>query len=91
MTASAEDLVISDLTINLYFSFATSSSDEPMISIAETTTAAHKLKMLLKMLLCIFFLSFELVSYAPYSLERPLVGNALKLFSQTLDVNVDST
>ena len=55
------------------------------------TSAADKLKYSAAMLLRIFLFSLELVAYAPYGLERPLVGNALKLFSETLDVNVDGT
>ena len=37
------------------------------------------------------FSDFKLVSYAPYSFKCPLVRNALKLLTQTLNVNVDSS
>ena len=34
---------------------------------------------------------FKLISYAPYRLERPFVGYALKLFSESLYVNVNGS
>ena len=54
-------------------------------------SAMHKLKYSEAMLLRIVLLSLELVAYAPYGLERPLVGNALELLTKTLDMNVDGT
>lgn len=42
----------------------------------------------LEMPLRMFFLGFKLIAYAPDCLERPLVGNALQLFAQSLDMDI---
>ena len=38
-----------------------------------------------------FLLRLEFIAYAPYGFERPLIGNALKLFAQALHVYVNGT
>ena len=60
-------------------------------TIAAEIIAAHRVKNSENTLLRIFFLCLELVAYAPDCLERPLVRNIFKLFTKTLDMNVDST
>ena len=43
------------------------------------------------MILLVVLRYLKFVTYAPYGLERPLVGNAFKLFTKPFNVNVDSS
>ena len=41
--------------------------------------------------LLFFFVSFKLITNAPDGFQRPLIGNTFQLFTESFDMDIDST